>query len=105
MSFAALQNTNFTMHNFKLSGNAFEPHATKLYESSNVINVSKTGRIASLAAGAFLYSLSARKKQTLIKAMLRYGGTYFLYRGMSGNCPITAALKKEEYQIHAPAVK
>src|ERR1700759_3370587 len=95
-----ITNTIFTMHNFKLSGNTFEPRATKLYESSNIINVGKTGRIASLAAGAFLYSLSARKKRTFIKAMLRYGGTYFLYRGISGNCPVTAAIKKEEYQMH-----
>ncbi|MBV9963523.1 MAG: DUF2892 domain-containing protein [Parafilimonas sp.] len=92
------------MHNFKLSGNAFEPRATKLYESSNVINVGKAERIVSLAAGAFLYAASARKKQSLIKAMLRYGGTYFLYRGMSGNCPLKASIVKEEYQMHAPAV-
>jgi len=92
------------MHNFKLSGNAFEPRATKVYEVSNVINVSKVERIASLAAGAFLYSLSARKKQTLMKKMLRYGGIYFLYRGISGNCPVTAAISKEEYQMHAPAI-
>src|SRR4051812_8495556 len=92
------------MHNFKLSGNAFEPRATKVYEVSNVINVSKVERIASLAAGAFLYSLSASKKQTLMKKMLRYGGIYFLYRGISGNCPVTAAISKEEYQMHAPAI-
>ncbi len=92
------------MHNFKLSGNAFEPHATKLYESSNVINVSKPGRIASLAAGAFLYSASAGRKQTLIKKMLRYGGIYLLYRGISGNCALTAMISNGENQMHSPAV-
>jgi len=97
-------NTNFTMHNFKLSGNAFEPRATKLYESSNIINVGKAGRIVSLAAGAFLYSISAKGKQNILKKAVRYGGIYFLYRGISGNCPVSAFLKQEEYQRHAPAV-
>jgi uncharacterized membrane protein len=92
------------MHNFKLSGNAFEPRATKLYESSNVINVGKTGRIASLAAGAFLYSYSASGKQNLLKKALRYGGIYFLYRGISGNCPVTAMVQSEESKAHSPAV-
>jgi hypothetical protein len=55
------------MPNFKLSGNAFEPHATKLYESSNVINVGRTERIVSLAAGVLLYSLSAKGNQNLLK--------------------------------------
>lgn len=92
------------MHNFKLSGNAFEPRATKLYESSNVINVGKTGRIASLAAGAFLYSMSVSGKQNIIKKALRYGGVYFLYRGVSGNCPVMAFVQKDELKIHSPAV-
>jgi uncharacterized membrane protein len=99
-----IENTNFTMHNFKLSGNAFEPRATKLYESSNVINVGKPARIASLAAGAFLYSLSAKGRQNIIKKAVRYGGIYLLYRGISGNCPVSALLKQEEYQRHTPAV-
>lgn len=92
------------MHNYKLSGNAFEPRATKLYESSNVINVGKTGRIASITAGAVLYSLSARGKQHIFKKALRYGSMYLLYRGLSGNCIISALLKQEEYQMHARAV-
>ena len=92
------------MHNFKLSGNAFEPHATKLYESSNVINLGKTARIASLAAGTLLYSFSASGKQGLLKKALRYGGIYFLYRGISGNCILSAFLRKEEYEMHSPAV-
>lgn len=96
--------TNIIMHNFKLSGNAFEPRATKLYESTNVINVGKAGRIASLAGGAFLYSLSASGKQNLLKKMLRYGSIYFLYRGVSGNCPASAIIQKEEFKRHLPAV-
>lgn len=92
------------MHNFKLTGNAFEPRATKLYESSTVINVGKTERIISMAAGAFLYSLSVKGSQNIIKKAARYGGIYLLYRGISGNCPATALLKQEEYQRHVPAV-
>jgi uncharacterized membrane protein len=92
------------MHNYKLSGNSFQPRATKLYESSNVINVGKVERIISLAAGAFLYSASARGKQNIFKKAIRYGGIYFLYRGISGNCPLTAMIKKEEFERHAPAV-
>jgi len=92
------------MHNYKLSGNAFEPRATKLYESSNVINVGRIGRIASVAAGAALYSASARGKQQIFKKALRYGSLYLLYRGLSGNCIITAFLKQEEYQVHSRAV-
>jgi len=92
------------MHNYKLSGNAFEPRATKLYESSNVINVGRTGRIASIAAGTVLYSLSARGRQHIFKKALRYGSMYLLYRGLSGNCIISAMLKQEEYEMHSRAV-
>jgi len=98
------QNIIFNMHNYKLSGNSFQPHATKLYESSNVINVGKRERIISLAAGAFLYSASAKGRQNILKKALRYGGIYFLYRGISGNCPLTAIIKKQEFERHAPAV-
>ncbi len=96
--------TKFIMHNYKLSGNAFEPRATKIYESSNVINVSKQGRIASLAAGAVLYSLSAKGKQNILKKALRYGGLYCLYRGVSGNCLLTALITRDEFQMHSRAV-
>jgi len=92
------------MHNFKLSGNTFEPRATKLYESSNVINVGKAGRIASLAAGTLLYSFSTSGRQNILKRMLRYGGIYFLYRGVSGNCPVSALVTQNEYERHAPSI-
>lgn len=98
------RNTKLMMYNFKLSGNAFEPRATKFYESTNVINVGKVERIVSLAAGAFLYSFSASGKQNLPKRLLRYASIYCLYRGISGNCPVSTLIKEEEYQMHAPAV-
>lgn len=92
------------MHNYKLSGNAFEPRATKIYENSNVINVGKNGRIASLVAGAVLYSASAKGNENFLKKALRYGGMYLLYRGISGNCLLTAMVKREEFQMHSRAV-
>ena len=93
------------MHNYKLSGNAFEPRATKLYESSNVINVGRTERIVSLAAGVLLYSLSAKGNQNLLKKIARYGSMYCLYRGISGNCVISALLQKDNViKEHSPAV-
>lgn len=92
------------MHNYKLSGNTFGPRATKIYESSNVINVNRRGRIASLVAGAALYSLSAKGRQNILKKAIRYGGIYFLYRGLSGNCLLTALISKEEFQMHSRAV-
>ena len=96
--------TIFNMPNYKLSGNSFQPRATKLYESSNVINVGKAERIASLATGAFLYSVAAKGKQNIIKKAIRYGGIYCLYRGLSGNCPIRATIMHDEFERHAPAV-
>ena len=99
------KNKNSSMHNYKLSGNAFEPHATKLYESSNVINVGKGERIVSLAAGVLLYSFAAKGKQNLLKKIARYGSMYCLYRGISGNCVVSALLQKDDtLKAHAPAV-
>ena len=65
------------MHNYKLSGNAFEPRATKIYENSNVINVGKAGRIASLAAGAVLYSFST--KGIIFQVYKSYCSDYSFY--------------------------
>src|SRR5437868_6899484 len=92
------------MDNFKLSGNAFEPHATRLYESTNVLNVSEKGRIFSVAAGIAMYLASGGRNKMLLKKVLRYGGLYLLYRGISGNCPVSAILKKNEIQEHTTSV-
>ena len=91
------------MNDYKLSGNAFEPHATRLYENTNVINVSPTGRSISAAAGALLYLGFARKKG-IVPNLMRMGGLYLLYRGLSGNCPLTAMLQKEDTKEHIPSV-
>ncbi|WP_423735194.1 SRPBCC family protein [Chitinophaga caseinilytica] len=82
------------------------PRAGMLYEKSTVINVSKTGRILSSAAGASLIYLAlSGMKQSPVKNIgkLLVGG-YLLYRGLSGNCPITAAIDDEHRPRHARAV-
>lgn len=92
------------MLNFKLSGNTFAPAANKLYEKTNIINVSKPGRVLSAAAGTALYVLSVSRKKSKLNAVLRYSGLYLLYRGISSNCPITASISKNEVQQHTPAI-
>lgn len=91
------------MLNFKLSGNTFAPHAGKLYEKSNILNVGKTERIISAAVGVSLYTLSLRKKSKL-NSLIRFGGLYLLYRGLSGNCLIKASFGAEELYQHTPAM-
>src|SRR5438046_1829331 len=92
------------MHNLKLSGNAFEPHATKLYESTNVLNVGEKGRIFSIAAGTAFYLLSGGRDKQFLKKLVRSAGLYLLYRGISGNCPVSAMLGKTEIEEHTSSV-
>lgn len=92
------------MLNFKLSGNTFAPQAGKLYEKTNIINVGKAERILSTAAGTALYVLSVSRKKSKLNAVIRYGGLYLLYRGISGNCPIRASINKNEIEQHTPAI-
>ena len=92
------------MLNFKLSGNTFAPQANKLYQKTNIINVSDVERVLSTAAGTFLYVLSVSRKKSKLNALIRYGRLYMLYRGISGNCPIRASISKNEVEQHTPAV-
>jgi uncharacterized membrane protein len=82
------------------------PRAGTLYEKSTVINVSKTGRILSSAAGASLIylALSGMKRSPVKNIGKLLVGGYLLYRGLSGNCPITAAIDDEQRPKHARAV-
>ncbi len=82
-----------------------QPRAGLFYEKTNVINVSRQGRIVSAATGMAILSGSGYIKQPFIKRMLKAAGLYLLYRGVSGNCPITSTLgKKVEPEMHAPAI-
>src|SRR5262245_22547380 len=91
------------MNDYKLSGNAFEPRATRLYESTNVINVGEKGRILSVAAGTALYLVFAKEKG-ILQTLARLGGLYFLYRGISGNCPLLAMIQQKEITEHVSSV-
>jgi uncharacterized membrane protein len=70
-----------------------EPRATALYEKSNVLNVSQPGRIASIVSGAMLTTsaISGIDKHPFRSLLRLITGGYLLYRGISGNCPISAA--------------
>lgn len=72
------------------------PSASPLYDSSNILNVSRPGRVVSILAGSLLTSnalgqLSRHPIGGLLKLAI---GGYLLYRGMSGNCPVAAAIEK-----------
>jgi len=92
------------MLNFKLSGNTFSPQANKLYEKTNVINVGDKERILSAAAGTALYIISVSRKKSVLNKLIRMGGLYLLYRGVSGNCPLRASISQNEVEQHSPAV-
>jgi uncharacterized membrane protein len=70
-----------------------EPRATALYERSNILNVSKPGRIASIVSGAMLTTsaISNIDKHPIRSFLRLITGGYLLYRGISGNCPVSAA--------------
>lgn len=83
-----------------------KPHAGFLYENSTVINVSKTGRIISAAAGASLvyaglYDIGKSPVKSLGHLLV---GGYLLYRGISGNCPLKAIIEDKVNTKHARAV-
>lgn len=85
--------------------NALQPRATYLYEKSNVINVSRKGRIISTAAGTMALMGAKYIKQPFIKRFLKAAGVFMLYRGISGNCPVSATFDgKETVTKHSPAV-
>lgn len=83
-----------------------EPRATPLYERSNVLNVSKQGRIASIIGGALLTTAAInRVDKHPIGSLLRLvAGGYLLYRGISGNCPVSAMSGRRSSEKHASAI-
>lgn len=83
-----------------------KPHAGFLYDNTTVINVSKTGRIISAAAGAALVyaGLHDVGKQPLTSLGRLLVGGYLLYRGISGNCPLQAIVEDKLHTRHARAV-
>ena len=103
-AFATVEETLLPMSTYT-HANALQPRATYLYEKSNVINVSRKGRILSTAIGAGALAASRVIKQPFVNRLLKITGTFMLYRGISGNCPLTAVFNKAEAtDMHAPAV-
>jgi len=88
-----------------LNGHA-EPRANALYEKSELLNVSKPGRIASIVSGAMLTTsaISNIDKHPIRSLFRLVTGGYLLYRGISGNCPVSAAAGKKIGDTHTRAV-
>ncbi|HEX3149761.1 MAG TPA: SRPBCC family protein [Gemmataceae bacterium] len=63
-------------------------------------NVSAPERAGSLAIGAALVGYGMSQKQPSLWALL--GGAYLVYRGMTGNCPISQAVKFSTSDSTAP---
>jgi uncharacterized membrane protein len=81
--------------------NEFQPN-----EKTGVINVSQNERILSAAVGAWLLSSGLRGLfrhpiNGLVKTAL---GGIFLYRGVSGHCPMYASMGKTKGVTHTDAV-
>jgi uncharacterized membrane protein len=83
-----------------------EPRAATLYEKSEVLNVSKPGRIASIVSGAMLTTsaISNIDKHPIRSLFRLVTGGYLLYRGISGNCPVSAVAGKQAGDTHVRAV-
>jgi len=81
------------------------PGATALYDSSNVLNVSREGRIASIVAGSLMAgSALGRFRHHPLGSLCRLAvGSYLLYRGLSGNCPLSAMIE-ERRNRHTRAI-
>ena len=59
---------------------------------TNVVNVGRLERFASIGMGISLTG-SAMKQRGFLKCLLLLaGGGYMLYRGISGNCPLSGSL-------------
>ncbi|MBS1566540.1 MAG: cyclase/dehydrase [Bacteroidetes bacterium] len=70
-------------------------HAGTLTEKTSFINVSNSGRLSSAVIASWLFnnSVSHWKKHSTTRNLLQLGAAgYLLYRGLSGNCPISAAM-------------
>lgn len=59
---------------------------------TNVINVGKLERLASLGMGTGLLCVALRSRSFLKYAAILGAGGYLLYRGVSGNCPLSSSL-------------
>lgn len=93
-----------THPNALLNGHG-RPSAGPLYDSSNILNVTRKGRVASIVAGSLITSSAIGQiVKHPIRGMLKLAmGGYLLYRGISGNCPVSAAIE-ERRNRHTRAI-
>ncbi|RBL89164.1 SRPBCC family protein [Chitinophaga flava] len=82
------------------------PKAGKLYESSNIINVTPEGRIVSIFTGAWLLGSAISKvdKKPGASLLKLLGAGYLLYRGISGNDLINGLLGRRKRDKHAASI-
>jgi uncharacterized membrane protein len=67
------------------------------------VNVGMTERLASAASGAALLT-TALKKRSLLSAVLAVAGGALVSRGLSGHCPVNAALGRDSSDGQADAL-
>lgn len=93
-----------THPNALLNGHG-RPSAGPLYDSSNILNVTRKGRVASIVAGSLITSSAIGQivKHPIRGLMKLAMGGYLLYRGISGNCPVSAAIE-ERRNRHTRAI-
>jgi uncharacterized membrane protein len=77
-----------------------------LYEQSSVLNVSRQGRIASIIGGALMTNAAISNiTRHPIRSLIRLvAGGYLLYRGISGNCPVSAYAGRKIGDRHSDTV-
>lgn len=79
-------------------------HAGTLTEKTAFINVSPTSRLSSAIIASWLLrnSVSHWKNHSTTRNLLQLGAAgYLFYRGLSGNCPISAALGDTGRHTHS----
>src|SRR5689334_17717439 len=79
-------------------------HAGTLTEKTAFINVSPQSRLSSAIIASWLLSnsFSHWKKHSTTRNLLQLGTAgYLLYRGLSGNCPLSAALGVKGKHTHS----
>lgn len=93
------------MHPNALLNGHGRPSASPLYDSSNILNVTREGRVASIVAGSLITGTAlGNLGKHPIRSLFRLAvGGYLLYRGISGNCPVSASIE-ERRNRHSRAV-
>lgn len=84
---------------FRGSSPGSSPGSTDGESGDRPVNVSDEGRVISAFAGSLLLYFVARKHK--LNSLLLLGGSYLLYRGISGHCPVSSLVQNRR---HEPAL-